>query len=126
MALVGRRRVLRPVRWVGSSRRDLRELPKTVRQKIGFALYFAQHGQKHESAKALKAFGGGLVLEVVEDHDRGTYRAVYTVRFLEAVYVLHVFQKKAKHGIATPKRDMELIRARLQQATRLHAEHEGA
>ena len=63
------------------------------------ALYFAQHGQKHESAKPLKAFGGGSVFEVVEDYDRGTYRAVYTVRFSEAVYVLHVFQKKAKHGI---------------------------
>ena len=61
-----------------------------------------------------------------EDYDRGTYRAVYTVRFSEAVYVLHVFQKKAKRGIATPKRDLELIRARLQEATRLRAEHEGA
>ena len=119
-------RSLRRVRLVGSSRRDLRALPKGVRQKIGFALYFAQHGQKHESAKPLKAFGGGSVVEVVEDYDRGTYRAVYTVRFSEAVYVLHVFQKKAKHGIATPKRDLELIRTRLQEATRLHAEHEGA
>ncbi len=66
------------------------------------------------------------MLEVVEDYDRSTYRAVYTVRFSDAVYVLHVFQKKAKHGIATPKRDLELIRARLQEVTRLHAEHEGA
>ena len=71
------------------------------------------------------AFGGGSVLEVVEGYDRGTYRAVYTVRFSEAVYVLHVFQKKAKHGIATPKRDLELIRTRLQEATRLHAGDEG-
>jgi phage-related protein len=93
---------------------------------VGFALYFAQYGQKHESAKPLRAFGGAGVLEVVEDYDRGTYRAVYTVRFSEAVYVLHVFQKKAKRGIATPKRDLELIRARLQEVTRLHAEHEGA
>jgi len=100
-------------------------LPKSVRQKVGFALYFAQHGEKHESAKPLKAFGGAGVLEVVEDHDRGTYRAVYTVRFSEAVYVLHVFQKKAKRGIATPMRDVELIRARLQEAARLHAAHEG-
>ena len=72
------------------------------------------------------AFGGGSVLEVVEDYDRDTYRTVYTVHFSEAVYVLHLFQKKAKHGIATPKRDLELIRTRLQEATRLHAEHEGA
>jgi phage-related protein len=119
-------RLLRPVRWVASSRRHLRALPKSVRQKVGFALYLAQHGQKHESAKPLRAFGGAGVLEVVEDYDRGTYRAVYTVRFSEAVYVLHVFQKKSKHGIATPKRDLELIRARLQEVTRLHAEHEGA
>ena len=119
-------RALRPVRWVGSSRRDLRALPHGVRQKLGFALYFAQHGQKHESAKALRAFGGAGVLEVVEDYDRGSYRAVYTVRFPDAVYVLHVFQKKARHGIATPKRDLDLIRVRLQEATRLHAEHGGA
>ena len=119
-------RSVRRVRWVGSSKRDLRSLPKGVRQKIGFALYFAQHGQKHDSAKPLKAFGGASVLEVVEDYDRGTYRAVYTVRFSEAVYVLHVFQKKAKHGIATSKRDLNLIRTRLEEATRLHAENEGA
>lgn len=107
-------RSLRPVRWVGSSRRDLRTFPKRVRPKIGFALCFAQ----------LEAFGGGSVLEVVEDYDRATYRAVYTIRFAEAVYVLHVFQKKAKRGIATPKRELELIRARLQEATRLHAQTE--
>lgn len=118
-------RLLRPVRWLASSRRDLRALPKSVRQKVGFALYFAQHGQKHESAKPLRTFGGAGVLEVVEDYDRGSYRAVYTVRFSEAVYVLHVFQKKDKRGIATPKRDLDLIRVRLQEATRLHAEHEG-
>ena len=100
-------------------------LPKRVRQKVGFALYFAQHGGKHESAKPLKAFGGAGVLEVVEDYDRGTYRAVYTVRFSAAVYVLLVFQKMAKRGIATPTRDLELIRTRLQVAARLHAAHEG-
>jgi phage-related protein len=86
----------------------------------------AQPGQKHEAAKPLRAFGGAGVLEVVEDHDRGTYREVYTVRFAEAVYVLHAFQKKTKHGVATPKRDLELIRARLQEVTRLHAEYGGA
>ena len=118
--------MLKPVRWIASSKADVRALPKSVRQKIGFALYFAQLGQKHESAKPLKALGGAGVLEVVEDYDRGTYRAVYTVRFSEAVYVLHAFQKKAKHGIATTKRDLELIRGRLQEAARLHAEHEGA
>lgn len=117
---------LKPVRWIGSSRRDLRALPKAVRQKVGFALYFAQHGQKHESAKSLKGFGGAGVLEVVEDHARGSYRAVYTVRFVDAVYVLHVFQKKAKRGIATPKRDRNLIHARLREALLLHGGHEGS
>jgi phage-related protein len=111
--------LLRPVRWVGSSRDDLRTLPKKVRQKVGFALYFAQQEQKHVAAKPLKGFGGG-VLEVVEDYDRGTYRAVYTVRFVEAVYVLHVFAKKSKRGIATPKRDLDLIKARFHEAVRIH------
>jgi phage-related protein len=100
-------------------------MPKHVRQKTGFALYFAQQGERHESVKVLKGFGGAGVLEVIEDDDRGTYRAVYTVRFREAVYVLHVFQKKSKHGRATPKRDVELIRARLREATRRHAEQQG-
>ena len=100
-------------------------MPKSVRQKVGFALYFAQHGEKHESAKPLKGFGGAGVLEVVEDYDRGTYRAVYTMRFSEAVYVLHVFQKKAKRGIVTPVRELDLIRARLQEAARLHAVYKG-
>jgi phage-related protein len=120
--LVVEARLLRRVRWVGSSRRDLRALPKKVRQKIGFALYFAQHGQTHESAKPLRGFGGAGVLEVVDDCDRRTYRAVYTVRFSAAVYVLHVFQKKAKRGIATPQRDLDLVRGRLQEAARLDAE----
>lgn len=96
-----------------------------MRQKVGFALYFAQQGQKHVAAKPLKGFGGG-VLEVVEDYDRGTYRAVYTVRFVEAVYVLHVFAKKSKRGIATPKRDLDLIKARFQEAARIHGAPEGA
>jgi phage-related protein len=119
-------RVLRPVRWVGSSRDDLRAFPKKVRQKVGFALYFAQQGQRHEAVKPLRGFGGGSVLEVVEDHARGTYRAVYTLQFREAVYVLHVFQKKSKQGIATAKRDVDLIRARLREAARIHVAHEGA
>ena len=110
---------------MGGSRRDIQELPRRVQQKMGFALYFAQCGQTHESAKPLKGFGGAGVLEVVEDHDRGTYRTVYTVRFSDAVYVLHVFQKKAAHGIATPRRHVELIRARLQDAARDHLQKKG-
>jgi phage-related protein len=83
---------------------------------FGYALYLAQLGDKHDQAKPLKGFGGAGVLEVVEDHDGDTYRAVYTVRIAKAVYVLHVFQKKAKRGIATPKSDLDLIKQRLRAA----------
>jgi len=92
-----------------------------VQREIGFALRQAQDGGKHPDAKPLKGFGGASVLEIVEDHDGDTYRAVYTVRFADAVYVLHVFQKKSKK-IATPKHEMDLIPARLKEAERLHAE----
>jgi len=83
---------------------------------MGYALHFAQHGDKHPAAKPLKGFGGAGVLEIIEDHDGDTYRAMYTVRFAGAVYVLHAFRKKAKKGIATPKRDMDLVKARLKRA----------
>ena len=85
-------------------------------REIGYALYLAQLGGKHGSAKPLKGFGGAGVLEVVEDHDGDSYRAVYTVRFSEAVYVLHAFQKKSKHGIETPPQEMDKVRARLKRA----------
>lgn len=101
------------MRWIGSSLDDLRSLPEPVQHEIGYALYFAQIGDKHPNAKPLKGNAGANVLEIVESHDGETYRAVYTVRFQEAVYVLHVFQKKAKHGIATPPRDLALIQRRL-------------
>lgn len=91
-------------------------LPFHVRKFFGHALDFAQRGDQHDAAKVLKGFGGAGVLEVVEDDEGGTYRAVYTVRFEEAVFVLHCFQKKSKSGIATPKQDMEIIRARLKVA----------
>lgn len=86
-----------------------------MRQRFGHALFLAQQGQKHDAAKALKGFGDAAVLEVVEDFDRGAYRAVYTVRFVEAVYVLHIFQKKSKHGSDTPSRDINLIKSRLKR-----------
>src|ERR1035437_6183807 len=104
---------LKPLHWVGSSRRDLKALPKQVEDLFGFALYLAQQGKKHEQAKPLKGFGSAGVLEVVEDWDRSTYRAVYTVRFEGVVFVLHIFQKKSKRGAATPKADIDLIRERL-------------
>ena len=83
---------------------------------MGFALFQAQNGLKHADAKPLAGFGGASVLEVLEDHDGNTYRAVYTVRFANAVYVLHAFQKKSKKGIATPKQDIDLIKARFKLA----------
>jgi phage-related protein len=109
------RKELRPLEWVGASKEDLRAFPGAVQDHVGFALYQAQAGLKHRGAKALKGLGSG-VLEVVSRHDRDTYRAVYIIRFKAAVYVLHAFQKKAKKGIATPKREMELIKRRLKAA----------
>ena len=106
----------KPLVWVGSSKKDLMALPTHVRKFFGHALDFAQHGDRHDAAKVLKGFGGAGVLEVVEDDAGGTYRAVYTVKFEEAVFVLHCFQKKSKSGIATPKEDMAIIRARLKVA----------
>ena len=102
--------------WLGSSRKDIREMPEEVRDTFGFALFLAQQGQKHEQAKPLRGFGSAGVLEVVESSRDGTYRAVYTVRFAHAVYVLHCFQKKSTSGIATPQHDIELIKVRLKQA----------
>lgn len=108
--------------WVGSSKKDLLALPLEVRRTFGYALRFAQNGDKHDNAKPLKGFGGSGVLEVVKDFDGGTYRAVYTVRFAHSVYVLHVFQKKSKSGIRTPKADLVLIRERLKEAGSQYAE----
>ena len=107
---------LTPVIWIGSSRKDLRALPDPVQDKIGYALYVAQRGEKHRDAKSLKGFGDASVQEIIVDYDRDSYRAVYTVRFAERIYVLHVFKKKSKSGIATPKGDLALIERRLKQA----------
>jgi phage-related protein len=106
----------KPVRWVGSSREDLRGFPEEVRNRVGGALWEAQLGRKAPYAKPLKGFGGAGVLEVVDDFDGDTYRAVYTVRFVGLVYVLHAFQKKSKRGVATPRQEIALIRQRLQRA----------
>jgi len=114
----------RPVIWIGSSRRDLRSFPRAIRRDLGQALYTAQQGQTDPSAKPLRGFGGGSVLEIVASQAGGTWRAVYTVRYPEAVYVLHAFQKKSKRGIATPKKDMDLIRHRLADAERIHRERQ--
>src|SRR6266566_1107456 len=100
----------KPVRWVGSSKDDLSDFPDDVKRRIGLALFEAQMGRKAIYAKPMKGYSGAGVLEVVDDFDGDTFRAVYTVRFAEIVYVLHAFQKKSRRGIATPRQDLDLIR----------------
>lgn len=95
-----------------------------VQDEIGYALYFAQQNRRHPAAKVLKGFGGAGILEIIEDDSGGTYRAVHTVKFAGVVYVLHVFQKKSKRGIQTPKVDINLIRRRLARAESHFREHE--
>ncbi|MDR1708911.1 MAG: type II toxin-antitoxin system RelE/ParE family toxin [Candidatus Accumulibacter sp.] len=106
----------KPLKWIASSYKDLMALPAEARRGFGYALSLAQAGDRHDAAKALKGFGDAGVLEVVEDDAGGTYRAVYTVKFDVAVFVLHCFQKKSAHGIGTPKKDMDIVRARLKVA----------
>ena len=113
---------LKPLYWMGSSKRDLLSLPGSVVDLFGFALYLAQDGRKHEQAKPLRGFGSAGVLEVVEDWDRSTYRAVYTVRFEGVVFVLHIFQKKSRRGAATPRADIDLIHQRLKAAEQMAKE----
>lgn len=110
-----RPRPLKPVLWVGSSLDDLRACPEAVQDVVGYALFLAQEGAQHPAAKRLKSDLRGII-EVVEDHQSGTYRAVYTARLANAIYVLHVFQKKATRGIATPQHERDLIKARLRWA----------
>lgn len=116
--------VLKPVYWMGSSRKDLRIFPKKVQSEIGHALYAAQQGELDPDAKPLKGFGGAYVIEIVSRFSGDAYRAVYVSWFGDAVYVLHAFQKKSTQGIATPKREMDLIRARLKDAERLREERQ--
>lgn len=118
--------VLAPVEWIGSSRKDLRAFPRPVQREIGQALFAAQCGEEYPSVKALKGFGGRAVLEIVASFDSAAYRAVYTVRFADVVYVLHAFQKKSTHGSATPQREIDLIRRRLAAAERRHHERQKA
>jgi phage-related protein len=114
-------RPLRPLLWVASSKRAYGEFPEQVQDRFGFELFLAQTGQYPPSAKPLRGLGSGVV-ELVEDFDRATYRAVYTVRFEQAVYILHAFKKKSKSGIKTPQSDIELVRRRLKDAERDYAE----
>jgi phage-related protein len=106
--------------WIASTRRDMRALPKAVRRTFGLALFAAQIGETPPMAKPLTGFGGAGVLELIEGDAGGTYRAVYTVRHASAIYVLHVFQKKAKRGKATPQADIDVIVTRLKRAAEIH------
>ena len=115
---------LKPSIWVGSSHNDLREFPAPVQDHMGYALYVAQRGGKHRNTKTLSGFGGAGVLEVTSDLRGDTFRAMYTVRFSAAVYVLHAFQKKSTTGRQTPRRDIELIRQRLREAEQIAKEAE--
>ena len=104
------------LKWVGSSYEDLNEFPKEVRKATGYALHLAQIGEKSPSAEVLKGIGNAKVLEIKENAPSGTYRTVYCVEFKEYIYVLHAFQKKSKSGIATDKKDLDLIDQRLKEA----------
>ena len=112
----------RPLVWIGSSKADLLELPSEVVQVFGYALYLAQTGRRHERTITLKGAGDAGLLEITQSLCGNTYRAIYTVRFTEAVFVLHVFQKKSKSGRATPRTDLALVERRLREAARIAAE----
>jgi phage-related protein len=116
---------VKPVSWVGSSYKEFRAFPDPVQDKMGYALYRAQIGKKHEHAKPLKGFGGAGVLDIVTDHDGDTFRVVYTVKFATSIYVLHAFQKKSKSGVKTSAQDLDLIRQRLKTAEADHKEQLG-
>lgn len=108
--------IIKPVSLIGSAYRDFRALPDPVQDAMGFALYQAQIGGKSAHAKPLRGFGGTGVMEIVANHASDTFRAVYTVKFATAIYVLHAFQKKSKTGVKTPAEDIELISRRLKAA----------
>ena len=115
------KQLVKPLEWVASTKKDLLSMPPDVVDVFGYALHLAQQGGRHAQARPLKGFGSAGVLEAVEDDDGNTYRAVYTVRFSNAVYVLHCFQKKSHKGITTPKQDLDLVHDRLKLAQQ-HAE----
>lgn len=111
---------LKLIIWIGSSHEDWRKFPDDVQYVMGYALHLAQCGEKAGNVKPLKGFKGASVLEITDNYDSDTYRAIYTVKFKDVVYVLHAFQKKSKKGIATPKSHIELIEQRLKKASEHH------
>ncbi len=110
----------KPLEWVGTSKDDLSEFPLEVKKMTGHSLHLAQIGEEDPDSKPLRGFGSANVREIVKNSYDGTYRSVYTVKFKEAIYVLHAFKKKSKTGIATPKQEIDLINSRLKEAEFLH------
>lgn len=108
--------------WVSSSKKDLGEFPAAIKDKVVFALGIAQNGGKHMDAKPLKGYSGASVLEIVQRGQNATFRAIYTIAFKEAIFVLHCFQKKSKQGIKTPKQEVDLIDNRFKQAKAIYEE----
>ena len=116
---------MKPLIWIGSSKKDLKAFPPAVRRDIGYALFAAQKGETDPAAKPFRGFKGGQVVEIVERYRTDAYRAVYTAQFADFLYVLHAFQKKAMKGISTPKKDIDLIRRRLKEADQDYRERRG-
>ena len=115
--LVPRKRArMRAIHWVASSKKDLKEMPLKIRERFGFGLYQVQLGRRPENSKILRGFGSSNVSELITEIEDGTFRAVYTIEFENAIFVLHVFQKKSKSGIETPKKEKELINNRIKLA----------
>lgn len=112
--------IVKKVIWVGSSYEDLKEFPHLVRNAVGYVLFFAQTGKKHSHMKVLSGMGGASVVEIRENDTSGTYRLIYTVEMADYVFVLHAFQKKSKSGIATPKKELEMVKNRLREAKALY------
>lgn len=106
--------MLKQLEWVGSSKKDLLEFPEEVRKEIGYALFIAQHGGTHESAKLFKGHGSG-VYEIISDYDTNAYRAIYIVNLNDKIYVLHAFQKKSKRNIKMPKEELAVLEERLKK-----------
>jgi phage-related protein len=114
--------LLKPVIWVGSSRKEFRKFPDPVKDRMGYALFVAQQGSKNANAEPLKGYGSAGVVEIVNDYRGDTFRAIYTVRLAGVVFMLHAFQKKSKTGRATPKAEIDLINRRLREAERIAKE----
>lgn len=113
---------MRKVIWIGSSYEDLKEFPTPVRNAMGYALFLAQDGKKHPNAKILSGMGNAKIIEIKQNDQSGTYRLIYTLEIEEHVFVLHAFQKKSKSGIATPKKEIDIIKNRLKEVKAIYQE----